>query len=259
VDREWAENYPVIIRGRRSGRWGSRVIARVRVLESNRVTPSVHGVKFEKPPGFQFAPVQFCGLEFPTKAGSVEYPMSLACSPTKPYLEFGARISDTPWKEAFAALRPGDEAEVDGAYGHFVLQEDSPTVLVAGGIGITPLKGMAEYAADRRLPIAMRLLYSSRNEEEIAYRSELDALTRQNPRFEVVHTLTRPSENSSWRGRTGRIDVQLLAKASEGLEVPTYYVCGLPGMVQETYRNLVGLGVSTDQIRYEAFRGYDER
>ena len=220
------------------------------------MTPTVHDVKFEKPPGFRFAPVQFCGLELATKRGGIEYPMSLACSPTKPYLEFGARVSDSPWKTAFAALGPGDDAEVDGAYGHFVLDENSPTVLVAGGIGITPLKGMAEYAADSQLPIDVRLIYSSRNEEEIAYRSELEGLKRQNPRFEVFYTLTRAPKESSWTGRRGRIDADLLGRAARGLSNPTYYVCGTPGMVQEMGQILLGRGVPRDRVKYEVFPGY---
>ncbi|MCI4364214.1 MAG: hypothetical protein L3K13_07985 [Thermoplasmata archaeon] len=216
----------------------------------------MRGVKFEKPAGFVFAPVQFCGLELSTEEGPVEYPMSLACSPTKPYLEFGARVSESPWKRAFALLKPGDEAEVDGAYGHFVLDEASPAVLVAGGIGITPLKGMAEYAADRQLPIDVRLVYSSRDEEEMAYRAELEDLSRNNARFRVFHTLTRPSQDSHWTGRRGRIDADLLAEASRGLESPAYYVCGAPGLVQETYRLLMELGVGADRVHYEVFRGY---
>jgi glycine betaine catabolism B len=235
------------------------VIARVRVLESRPVTPTVHDVKFEKPPGFDFAPVQFCGLELATKAGPIEYPMSLACSPTRPHLEFGARVSDSPWKEAFAALKPGDIAEVDGAYGHFLLEESAPAVLVSGGIGITPLKGMAEYATDRKLPIEVRLAYSSRNEDEIAYRAELDELARQNRRFQVVHTLTRVPKGSAWTGRRGRIDARLLTEVSHGLADPVYYVCGVPGMVQDTYRTLQELGVAPDRIRFEVFRGYGWR
>jgi glycine betaine catabolism B len=232
------------------------VIARVRVLESSRVTPTVHHVRFEKPPGFEFAPVQFCGLELSTRRGPIEYPMSLASSPTRPYLEFGARVSDSPWKAAFAELRPGEDAEVDGAYGHFVLDEAAPAVLVAGGIGITPLKGMAEYAADRQLPIDVRLVYSNRSEEEIAYRTELEALTRQNRRFTILHTLTRVPQESSWEGRRGRVAADLLAEASQGLTAPVYYVCGAPGMVQESYQMLQGLEVPPDRIRFEIFRGY---
>jgi glycine betaine catabolism B len=235
---------------------GKQLIARVRVLESTRVTPTVHSVKFEKPPGFDFAPVQFCGLELSTRQGPIEYPMSLACSPTRPYLEFGARLSNSPWKAAFAELEPGEDAEIDGAYGHFILDENSPAVLVAGGIGITPLKGMAEYAADRHLPMEFRLAYANRTQEEIIYRSELDALTRQNPRFEVHYTLTQASEDSSWTGSRGRVGTDLLKRLSSRLVEPTYYVCGKPGMVQETYRSLLRLGVAEDRIKYEVFRGY---
>src|SRR5438552_10097907 len=119
------------------------MIARCRVLESRALTPTSHAVRFEKPPGFDFLPVQFCGVELETDEGGIEYPMSLACSPTRPQLEFAARIvSGSPWKRAFAALRPGDVAEIDGAYGHFVLEEAHDAVLAAGGIGITPLHGM---------------------------------------------------------------------------------------------------------------------
>jgi ferredoxin-NADP reductase len=220
------------------------------------VTATIHDVKFEKPPGFDFEPVQFCGLEFPTSDGSIEYPMSLACSPTKPYLEFGARLSDSPWKAAFAALKPGDEAEVDGGYGHFLLDPSRPAVLVAGGIGITPLKGMAEFAADRRLPIDVRLVYSNRDEGEIAYRKELDELVEQNPRFRVYYTLTRPSSGSSWSGHSGRISSHLLGEAAKGLSQPIFYACGTPGLVQETIRIASEFGVADEQIRYEVFRGY---
>lgn len=109
------------------------MIFRAKVIESRALTPTVHGIKIEKPAGFTFQPVQFCGLEFETSEGSEEYSMSLACSPTKSYLEFGARIaSGTPWKRAFAALKPGDEVEIDGAYGHFVLDETHDAVFVAG-------------------------------------------------------------------------------------------------------------------------------
>jgi ferredoxin-NADP reductase len=232
------------------------LIARVHVLESRALTPTVHAVRFEKPPAFEFAPVQFCGLEFATRAGSIEHPMSLACAPTRPYLEFGARISPSPWKQTFAALRPGDVAEIDGPYGHFVLDESAPAVLLAGGIGITPLKGMAEYAADRKLPIEVRLVYSNRTEEEIAFRSELEALTQQNPRFRILHTLTRVDADSAWSGRRGRIDPGLIASAAEGLLDPVYYVCGAPGMVRESLISLAARGVPRDRIRFEAFRGY---
>jgi ferredoxin-NADP reductase len=234
------------------------MIARCKVLENRRETPSVHSVKVEKPRGFDFLPVQFCGLELDTDEGSTEYSMSLASSPTRPYLEFGARVtSGSPWKRAFAALKEGDEVEIDGAYGHFVLEPKHPAVLVAGGIGITPLKGMLEYATDKALPIPVKLLYSNRTEEEIAYRAELDELAKRNPRAEVIHTVTRPKESPGWKGRTGRIDAAMVREAAAGLDEPVFYLCGLPGMVADLARDLSGAGIAPKRIRFEQFWGYE--
>jgi ferredoxin-NADP reductase len=234
------------------------MIARCRVLENRRETPTTHSVRIEKPRGFQFLPVHFCGLELDTDEGGIEYSMSLACSPTKPYLEFGARVaSGSPWKRAFASLKEGDDVEVDGAYGHFVLEEKRPAVLLAGGIGITPLKGMLEYATDKALPIPVRLVYSNRTEAEIAYRADLDALVKQNPRAQVWHTITRPRESPGWHGRVGRIDAALAHEAAAGLEKPIYYVCGLPGMVADLARDLAAAGVPPRDVRFEQFWGYE--
>lgn len=234
------------------------MIAKVEVLESRAETPTTHVVRFARPKGFQYLPVQFCGLELATAEGGIEYPMSLASSPTREYLEFGARVaSGTPWKRAFAALKPGDVAEVDGPYGHFVLDEARPAVFVAGGIGITPLKGMATYATDKGLPHPLALVYSNRTPEEIAYRHELDELAKANPRFRILHTITRPAEaKEPWSGRTGRLDAALLQEAAAGMRDPTYYVCGSPDMVVHAIGLLRGLGVPGARIAQERFFGY---
>ena len=141
------------------------------------------------------------------------------------------RISNTafasrsrPFKQTFGALQPGDSVVVQGPLGHYILDTSRPAVLVAGGIGITPLKGMAEYAADRRLSIPVRLVYSNRTVDEIVYREELEALERANANFRVLSTLTRP-EADSLNGRTGRVaghsGANFLAEAAEALDKPS--------------------------------------
>jgi ferredoxin-NADP reductase len=101
------------------------------------------------------------------------------------------------------------------------------------------------------------MVYSSRDEEEIAYRTELEGLTQQNPHFRVYHTLTRPSKGSTWTGRRGRVNADILAEAMQNLSQPVIYVCGSDGFVQETVRIVAELGTPREQIRYEVFRGYD--
>jgi glycine betaine catabolism B len=182
--------------------------------------------------------------------------MSLATSPTRPHLEYAVRRSESPYKRAFAALHPSDSVGVFGPLGDFVLRETRPAVLLAGGIGITPLKGMAEYAADKALPIPIRLVYSNRTQDEIPYRAELEALERQNPRFRVLHTLTR-STGDGWPGSLGRINADLLREATGDVVDPVHYLSGTPSMVAGTWRLLRDLGVSDDDIEFEAFHGYE--
>jgi ferredoxin-NADP reductase len=229
---------------------------RTPVLSSRPLTPTTHAIQLEKPPGFTFRPTQFTFLQLSTADGMDARPMSLATSPTRPHLEYAVRVSDSPYKRAFAALKPGDEVRVFGPIGDFVLHEARPAVLVAGGVGITPLKGMAEYAADKALPIPVRLVYSNRSEDEIVYRPELDVLEKQNPRFRVFYTLTR-NDDKGWQGRTGRIDHELLLDATRDFSDPVYYVTGTPSMVVGTLRLLRDRHVPDSNIEIEAFRGYE--
>lgn len=79
---------------------------------------------------------------------------------------------------------------------------------------------MAEYAADKRLSIPIRLLYSNHGVEDIAFGAELDELEKQNPRFRVHHTLTGDRVPNAWKGSVGRIDSGQLELASRGLKGP---------------------------------------
>jgi ferredoxin-NADP reductase len=171
-------------------------------------------------------------------------------------LEFGARISSSPWKRAFQALKPDDTVEIDGPYGHFVLDQTRDAVFVAGGIGITPLKGMLEFATDRRLPVKAVMLFSNRQVSEIAYRDELQTLAKTNPNVRLINTITRADD--AWNGPRGRIDARMLQDASSGLREPNYYICGLPEMVRDVAILLMGqLGVPRDRIVAEQFWGYE--
>ncbi|TLY02419.1 MAG: hypothetical protein E6K95_05675 [Thaumarchaeota archaeon] len=127
---------------------------------------------------------------------------------------------------------------------------------MAGGIGVTPLKGMAEYASDRSLPIEVRLVYSNSSEEEIAYRGDLEELERRNQHLRVIHTLTGDDITKGWKGFVGRIGVKHLREATRGLNQPVFYASGKPGMVASVLNILAEMDVPDADIRAEFFRGY---
>jgi ferredoxin-NADP reductase len=235
--------------------WGGQSLETT-VVASRRLTPQTHRIVVKKPAGFSFLPTQFTFLSLKTDLGWDARPMSIATSPTRPDIEYAVHTSYSPFKQTFASLQPGDSVRVHGPFGHFVLKEDRPAVLLAGGIGITPLKGMAEYASDNKLLIPMRLIYSNRIEEEIAYRAELEELEQRNPQFSVLHTITGRNVSKGWKGSIGRIDARLLQEATRGLDRPVYYICGRQDMVALMTSLLADLGTSTSDMMAEVFRGY---
>jgi glycine betaine catabolism B len=196
------------------------------------------------------------GVEDPW--GSVRA-FSLSSSPSETdRISVTCKISDTAFKQALSRLRPGDTAEVYGPLGMFLLDRTRPSVFIAGGIGITPFRGMLRYAADSGDTEKRLLLYSARVPEELVFRSELDELARASPLIEVHYTLTRPAESpGAWEGRVGRITTEWIRQTSRSLEHPKFYVAGLPGMVEEMVAALQGeLAVPEDDIDYEMFRGF---
>lgn len=184
---------------------------------------------------------------------------SLSSSPTEEG-EIGVTVKMTgsPFKEALRNLRPGEVVQVWGPLGDLLYDPERPSVFIAGGIGITPFRGMLRYAADREGTQPIVALYSARIPEEFAFRSELDSIQRKHPHLETRYTVTRPEESSvRWNGRTGRIDEGWFREALRGMDRPKVYIAGLPEMAQETLRMLRDrLGFVEDDLEYEYFMGY---
>lgn len=119
----------------------------------------------------------------------------------------------------------------------FPLHADaSPSILIAGGIGITPLKMMAQTLLNRGR--RFELHYAGRSLAEMAFVDELRELCGKR-----LHLY--PSNESA------RIDVMnLLANAPSNAQ---FYVCGPASLMEEVSTCATLLGISSDQIHTEAF------
>lgn len=233
-----------------------RKVQTLRVLESQRVTPTAHLVRATRPEDFAFRASSFVRLTLKTAQGVETRPVSIASSPARNHLEWLVRVSDSEWKSAFAALRRGDHIQIEGPRGNFFLDTTRPAVMIAGGIGITPFKSMIEYAADVQLATPITLVYSSRTPDEIVCKDDLAALAQENPLLKIVHTITRPTLDQNWKGQVGRITIELLREISTSYPDALYYICGTPAMVHTTIEMLRALGTSDDRILQEQFKGY---
>ncbi len=233
-----------------------------RVLEVTEETPTVKSFRFELPDvPFTFRPGQYLAV----RIGGVQDPrgdsrtFSISSSPTDTDgVCVTTRLGPSPFKQRLFRIRAGDEVNLWGPFGSFVLEADGPLVLLGGGIGITPFRSMIRFSAVQRRGQPVVLLYSSRTAEEIVYRKEFEELARTWSDFRPVLCVSRPKESKApWSGRTGHVDAALIREGLKDLRRPLCYICGPPNMVRELHRTLVTeVGMPSGQIRTELFNGY---
>jgi ferredoxin-NADP reductase len=96
-----------------------------------------------------------------------------------------------------------------------------------------------------------RLLFSSRDWDDIIYRDELERLNGNG--LTVVHTLTA-SQPLGWTGYARRVDAEMLAEVGPSpAERPHVYVCGPTPFVEAVAEALVHLGHAPLGIKTERF------
>lgn len=183
---------------------------------------------------------------------------SLASSPHDTGLIMIAmRMRETRFKTSLMSAALGTKFRVSRPRGSFTLHKDfaRPAVFLAGGIGITPVRSILEWATQERMPHALYLFYSNREAVDAAFLEELKDLAVQNPRFTLIPTITRPTY-SAWRYEVGHINRQLLSRYITELNRPVFYIAGPSGMVTAMTDLLRSLGVSDDDVRTEEFGDY---
>ncbi len=148
-------------------------------------------------------------------------------------------------------LQPGTRVIVDGPHGVFTARRcrAPKALLIAGGIGITPLRAMADglLAAGRDVV----LLYANRSREGIVFREELERLAAvAGGRLRVVHIL---SLDPDWPGETGQLDGRRIARLVPDAAEREAFLCGPPPMMKALRAALVKLGAPRARIHYERF------
>ena len=125
-------------------------------------------------------------------------------------------------------------------------------MLIAGGVGITPLMAQIRYLTDLSWPGDIYLVFSVKTERDIIFRDELDALRRRHPNLHVTVTLTR-DDGSAWSGERGRITPALLARVVPEIAARRVHICGPTEMTDPTRQMLRDLGVPDEAIQVESF------
>jgi anaerobic sulfite reductase subunit B len=149
---------------------------------------------------------------------------------------------------AICDARPGTMLGVRGPFGNAWPVEHASggdLVLVAGGIGLAPLRPallhVLEHRADYRAAV---LLYGSRTPRDLLYRTELERLGR---RSDLDLRVTVDAAAADWRGKVGVV-AKLVAEAPFEGASTTALLCGPEIMMRFTAQALIERGVAPARI-----------
>ena len=154
-----------------------------------------------------------------------------------------------------SAVKPGTVLDVAAPRGDFVLEAGTgPVLLVAAGIGVTPVLSMLRWLADQDSPRDVWWIYGARGPQEHPMAAEAHGLlgSLRHAHEHVFYSRATAAE----RHRAGAADGRLSAAKLAALAVPTdatAYICGPASFMDDVREALTGLGIGQSRIRTELF------
>lgn len=217
-------------------------------------TPEIRTFRLARPEGFTFQPGQFLTVQVQLDGRSVARCYSISSSPdSRGYLEISVKRQGLVSRTLHSTVRPGALLSIRPPAGGFVYPagDARSLVLVSGGVGCTPLISMLRYAVSHEPSRPLIYLHSARTEADVAFRQELELLSRRHPQVRVVLALTRAAAVGVHY--PGRVDEKLLRSVVPSPAESLFYVCGPAAMIADIRTTLVALRVPPGQVRSEAF------
>jgi ferredoxin-NADP reductase len=176
------------------------------------------------------------------------HPFSLSAAPNGQYLRITVKDSGDD-SRLIQHLAPGTRVFAEGPYGAFTgaRRRHERVLLIAGGIGITPLRALLEEFRAR--PGAIVVLYRASTWDDVVFREELDALAQ--AAGAKIHYLVGRREVGSRRSHP--LDTHSIARIVPDAQLRDVFVCGPEQMIDAVRRNLRALHVPSNQIHAELF------
>lgn len=210
---------------------------RAKVLQIRHLTPDIREMTLEmvEPSSLSFQAGQSIAVAVPdaTSSSTLLRYFSLASPPrSSRHLVLLLNGQDGGKGSTFLLKNDiGNEVQVFGPYGSFILQSepDRELLFVGTGTGVAPLWSMMATLLEESSSQPVKLLWGLRSESDRYYLQELEAWTTRHKNFSYVLTLSKPG--AAWQGKKGRV-TDLLQELST-VDHLAVYVCGNRAMVKE--------------------------
>jgi predicted ferric reductase len=192
---------------------------------------------------------QWFRLRFLTPEGWYRaHPFSISAAPNGKYLRFTIKeLGD--YTSRLQRMPIGTRVFLEGPYGGLTgaARTRARVLMIAGGIGITPLRALLE-----ELPAArgnLTLVYRTTNPEDLVFKRELDELS--SLRGATVHYLV--GRRGSREMPMDPLEPRALRRLVPDIHDRDIYVCGPTGMMQRVLAGLRWLRIPANQVHYERF------
>lgn len=151
-------------------------------------------------------------------------------------------------------MQPGSNIRVLPPRGEFTLHAPSgDAALIAGGIGITPIRAMlhALLADSDSKQGRIVLFYAARHFDHLLYHEEFIAAAGQHANFCYLPVLSKPRPD--WQGLCGRLDAQTVLRRLNDFSQTNFYLCAGSSMMGAISAGLQASGIMTGRIHSERF------
>jgi len=155
-------------------------------------------------------------------------------------------------------LKQGDEVQITGPFGDFLLKDSSREIIyLGGGAGMAPLRSHLSYLFETvHTTRKVSFWYGARSSEDLFYQEYFEKLEADNPNFSFHVSLSEPKPEDRNKFNTGFIHEYLLnnylASHNQSGEIE-YYLCGPPAMIEASLKMLKNLEVPDDLIAFDEF------
>jgi predicted ferric reductase len=204
---------------------------------------------------FSYVAGQFAWVFFESERVLPEpHAFTLSSTPSRPgMLQFTIRACGD-WTRTVGELSIGDRAFIQGPFGrfgHLYTDPDRELIMIAGGIGITPMLSMLRFMADHGDPRPVTLIWSNRGKEYVGFADEMEDLAAKLTGLRMIPIFTRKPEGGE---RSGRLDRQSLeTMLSDCSRRSAIFLCGPPQMMRQISTDLKTLAFPVRSIFTEAF------
>ncbi|MBY0161684.1 FAD-dependent oxidoreductase [Paenibacillus lautus] len=216
-------------------------------IESRKESEDAYTFSFEKGPDLSWKAGQYGLFSITHKTmKNATKPFSISSVPSENVVNITTRIGDNPseFKKAMLELKPGMHMKMSGPVGSFHLEPESPSLLIAAGIGMTPFRSILKQTAAGKGELKpIQLLYLD-SKKSYLFKDELDAIA------------SHPSIQVSYLDSRTDLDLEIDKFIAQHKGRGKYLVAGPKSMVESVAAYLQSKDVSKQNIKKDAFFGY---